>query len=115
MRVPVDWLADFVAVEIPVEELAHRLTMAGIKVEAIERIGVEWGDVAVGHVLTTEPHPSSRKPLTIASVDLGTETIQVVTGAPNVRVGDKVPVVRVGGVLPRGPDGRAMRIERRPM
>jgi phenylalanyl-tRNA synthetase beta chain len=115
MRAPVDWLADYVAIEIPVEELAHRLTMAGIKVEAVERIGADWEDVVVGQVITVEPHPASRKPLTIATVDLGEETITVVTGAPNVREGQKVPVVRVGGLLPHGPDGGPMRIERRPM
>jgi phenylalanyl-tRNA synthetase beta chain len=108
-------LADYVAIELPVEELAHRLTMAGIKVEAVERIGAEWEDVVVGHVLATEPHPTSRKPLTIATVDVGEESITVVTGAPNVRAGDKVPVVRVGGLLPHGRDGRPMRIERRLM
>src|SRR5947209_2613819 len=115
MRVPVDWLADYVAIDLHVEELAHRLTMAGIKVETIERIGEAWNDVVVGHVLATEPHPTSRKPLTIATVDAGGETLTVVTGAPNVRPGDKAPLVRVGGLLPHGPDGGPMRIERRPM
>jgi phenylalanyl-tRNA synthetase beta chain len=115
MRVPMQWLADFVDVDLPVEDLAHRLTMAGIKVETIDRIGGGWADIVVGEIIEMEPHPSSRKPLNVTKVDLGTETVTIVTGAQNIQVGDKVPVVPVGGLLPAGPDGMPMRIERRPM
>lgn len=115
MRVPMQWLADFVDVDLPVEDLAHRLTMAGIKVETIERIGGDWTDIVVGEIVEMEPHPSSRKPLNVTRVDLGGEIVTIVTGAQNIQVGDHVPVVPVGGVLPVGPDGTPMRIERRPM
>lgn len=115
MRVPLEWLADYVAVELSTDELAHLLTMGGLKVESIERIGADWQDVVIGEVIEIQPHPRSNKPLSVAKVDLGAETITVVTGAQNVRLGDKAPVVRVGGLLPQGPDGGPMTIERRPM
>lgn len=116
MRVPVEWLADYVAIELPVEELAHGLTMAGLKVEAIESIGLEWRDVGVGQVVAIEPHPTSKKPLWVTQVDLGAGRIEtIVTGAQNVSLGQKVPVVPVGGILPRGPDGGPLAIQPRPM
>jgi len=115
MKVPLSWLADYVDLDIPVDELAHRLTMAGIKVEGIERIGADWDDVITGHVIAIEPHPSSRKPLHVATVDVGGKTITVVTGAQNVGLGDKAPVVLVGGSVPHGPEGGPMLIEPRPM
>lgn len=115
MRVPVQWLADYVDLDLSTEELAHRLTMAGLKVEAIERIGVDWQDVLIGEVVDLQPHPSSKNPLNVARVDVNGQVITVVTGAPNVARGDRVPVVLVGGLLPHGPDGNAVTIQARPM
>jgi phenylalanyl-tRNA synthetase beta chain len=116
MKVPISWLADYVALEMPVEELAYRLTMAGLKVEAIHRIGETWTDVVIGEVLEIESHPSSRKPLWVTRTDLGGGRVEtIVTGAPNVRLGDKIPVIPVGGVVPHGPEGEAFVIEPRPM
>src|SRR5579872_5973162 len=115
MRVPLSWLADYVDVDLAVDELAHRLTMIGLKVEAIERPGQQWQDVVVGQVMSLEPHPTSNKPLWVAQVDLGEDRITVVTGAPNLSVGDKVPAVRAGGVIPHGPDGEPMLIRARPL
>lgn len=115
MRVPLEWLADYVELSLPVEELAHRLTMSGLKVEAIERIGADWDGILVGQVVEIGPHPTSRKPLQVARVDLAHRIITLVTGAPNVSPGDKVPVVLVGGHVPHGPDGGPMLIEARRM
>lgn len=115
MRVPLQWLADYVDLELPVEELANRLTMVGLKVEAIERIGQDWQDVIIGQVVALEPHPESRNPLWVAKVDLGERTITVVTGAPNLHLGDKAPVVLVGGLLPHGPEGGPVMIEAKSM
>jgi phenylalanyl-tRNA synthetase beta chain len=115
VRVPLSWLADYVDVDIPVSELAVSLTMIGLKVETVHRTGEGWQDVVIGQVASVVPHPTSNRPLWVARVDLGAESITVVTGAPNVRGGDKVPVVRVGGVLPHGPDGGPMVIEAKPM
>ncbi|HLJ67622.1 MAG TPA: phenylalanine--tRNA ligase subunit beta [Chloroflexota bacterium] len=115
MRAPTQWLADYVDIEMTTDDLAHRLTMAGLKVESIERPGADWQDVYIGEVVEIEPHPGSRKPLWVAKVSLGESTITVVTGAQNVRRGNRVPVVLVGGRLPHGPDGSPMIIERKPM
>ena len=71
MRVPLSWLADYVAVETGVDDLAHRLTMAGLKVESIERIGETWTDVVIGEVVEIEPHPTSKKPLWVTKTNLG--------------------------------------------
>jgi phenylalanyl-tRNA synthetase beta chain len=115
MRVPLGWLADYVALDIPAHELADKLTMTGLKVEAVEQIGADWEDVRTGKIVRLEPHPTSNKPLWVAEVDVGDRAITIVTGAPNVSLGAVVPVVLVGGRLPHGPDGNPMRIESRPM
>src|SRR2546421_10503601 len=115
MRVPLEWLADYVDIDLPADELARRLTLAGLKIEAVERIGEDWQDVVVGKVIELEPHPRSNKPLWVAKVDLGDRIITVVTGAQNVRRGDLAPVVLVGGLLPHGPDGDPMIITVKPM
>src|SRR5690348_1413282 len=115
MRVPLQWLADYVEITLPVDELAHLMTMKGLKVEAIERPGAAWDDVVIGQVVRLDPHPTSNKPLWVADVNLGNQQITVVTGAQNLKQGDKAPVVLVGGRLPFGPDGGPMVIQRRPM
>ncbi|MCJ7667110.1 MAG: phenylalanine--tRNA ligase subunit beta [Anaerolineae bacterium] len=102
MRVPLGWLKDYVDIKIPLEELAHRLTMAGIEVEAVERIGARWDKMYVGEVLEVRPHPNADR-LTIAEVNYGGDKpLTVITGAPNIRVGDKglkVPTALAGARL----------------
>jgi len=115
MRVPLEWLSDFVDFELSTDELAERLTMTGLNVEGIERPSAQWHDVIVGKVVELEPHPRSRNPLTVAQVDVGRGRVTIVTGAPNIRAGDVVPVVLVGGRLPHGPDGAPITIEAKPM
>jgi phenylalanyl-tRNA synthetase beta chain len=115
MRVPLEWLSDFVDFELSTDELAERLTMTGLNVEGIERPSAQWHDVIVGKVVELEPHPRSRNPLNVAQVDVGRGRVTIVTGAPNIRAGDVVPVVLVGGRLPHGPDGAPVTIEAKPM
>ncbi|HEM61484.1 MAG TPA: phenylalanine--tRNA ligase subunit beta, partial [Chloroflexi bacterium] len=104
MRVPMSWLRDYVDITIPVEELAERLTMAGLEVAAIEEVGASWDrdKVFVGEIVEVRPHPNADR-LTIAVVEYGaSEPLAVVTGAPNIRVGDrgqKVPFATVGATL----------------
>ncbi|RME11408.1 MAG: phenylalanine--tRNA ligase subunit beta, partial [Ardenticatenia bacterium] len=105
MRVPLSWLNEFVQVDdIPVEELAERLTLAGLEVEEIERIG-DWWDperIRVGEVLKVEKHPNADR-LVLATVEYGTgEPLTVVTGAPNVRPGMKVAFATVGATVING-------------
>ncbi len=100
MRVSLNWLADLV--ELPPEaELAERLTFAGLEVEKIERLGAGLEQVVVAQILASEPHPKADR-LSVTTVDAGSERLQIVCGAKNYKVGDKVPLARVGTVLPDG-------------
>ena len=100
MRVPLIWLRDYVDIQVPVAELAHRLGDAGIEVEAVESIGAGWDrdKVFVGRVVSVDPHPNADR-LTLPTVDFGAEKRQVVTGAPNINVGDNVPFAIEGATL----------------
>ncbi|MGH2481246.1 MAG: phenylalanine--tRNA ligase subunit beta, partial [Ktedonobacteraceae bacterium] len=85
MLVPLSWLKEYTDINLPVEELADRLTMAGMEVEEITRTG-DWWDSAsllVGQVVSVKPHPDADR-LTLVEVDYGAGVEQVVTGAPNL-------------------------------
>ena len=91
MRVPLSWLQDFVDVTLSVDDLAHRLTMAGLEVGDIEYIGADWqaDKLFVGEVIEVAPHPNADR-LVLATVAYGADAPQtVVTGAPNLRPGDR--------------------------
>jgi phenylalanyl-tRNA synthetase beta chain len=99
MNVPESWLRSFCNPPISGQELADRLTMAGIEVEAYEPFGPKFSGVVVGEVLAVEKHPNADK-LTVCLVSTGNEKLQVVCGAPNVRVGMKAPLASIGAKLP---------------
>ncbi|MBM3224359.1 MAG: phenylalanine--tRNA ligase subunit beta, partial [Candidatus Tectomicrobia bacterium] len=91
MRVPLSWLKDFVDLTIPLDDLTHRLIMAGLEVATVEHIGATWqrDKLFVGEVLEVKPHPNAER-LVLAVVAYGQGTPQtVVTGAPNLRPGDR--------------------------
>ncbi len=98
MRISLRWLNDYVQINLPPEELAHRLSMAGLEVEAIEKLGDFWDSIRVGRVVRLEKHPNADR-LWLATVDLGDRQETVVTGAPNLREGVKVPFAPVGAKL----------------
>ena len=101
MRVPLSWLTKYVPVTTPPAELAHKLTMAGTEIGAVEEIGADWDPdkVLVGHVIEVNPHPNADR-LTLPTVDLGNgETATVVCGAPNVAAGQKIAFAREGALL----------------
>ena len=103
MRVPYRWLTEFVSVPHDhkfVQELAERLTLAGLEVASVERVGKPEG-IIVGKILTIAPHPNADR-LKICEVSLGRETVKLVSGAPNLTEGALVPVIRAGGRLPDG-------------
>ncbi len=90
MRVPINWLKDFVDITLPIEELAERLTFAGLEVGTIDYIGAEWerDKLFVGEIVAVEQHPNADR-LVLATVNYGAdEPMTVVTGAPNLKVGD---------------------------
>ncbi|MBI3970386.1 MAG: phenylalanine--tRNA ligase subunit beta [Chloroflexi bacterium] len=96
MKVSLKWLRDYVDVTLTAEELARRLTMAGIEVEGIQHTGGEWDNVWVARIEKIEPHPNADR-LTLVTADYGKRrTIRVVTGASNIREGDIVPLGLVG-------------------
>src|SRR5579871_5768787 len=105
MKVPVSWLRELVDIDVPLVELRQQLTMAGLEVEELHEIGRDWRAVRIGRVVDLQPHPR-REALHVAEVDLGDQRVTVVTGAPNLSVGDVVPHVAVGGRLPGGDVGR---------
>ncbi len=91
MRAPISWLREYVDISLPIEGLAERLTLAGLEVKAIDRVG-DWWDrerIVVGKVVRVDPHPNADR-LTLPLVDYGgPQPIQVVTGAPSIKVGEK--------------------------
>ena len=105
MKVPLSWLRELVEIEVPLPALRQRLTMAGLEVEDVHEVGNDWRDVTVGRIVELEAH-QRRESLNVARVDLGGSTVTVVTGAPNLKVGDVVPYVAAGGRLPSGEVGR---------
>ncbi|HFB06975.1 MAG TPA: phenylalanine--tRNA ligase subunit beta, partial [Chloroflexi bacterium] len=110
MKVSLKWLRDYVDIILPPKELAERLTMAGMEVKAIHTIGDTWDKMVIGEVVAVNPHPNADR-LKLATVELGTEQITVVCGAPNVRVGQKVPFAHVGARLINGHTGEAMSLK----
>ena len=101
MKVSTKWLSEYVALP-PLEELVRRLTMAGLEVEAVERPGAALAGVVVAQVQESAPHPNADK-LSVTKVDAGgAAPLQIVCGAKNYKVGDKVPLATVGTKLPGG-------------
>ena len=86
MKVPFRWLKEYVDVELSPEELAHRLTMAGLEAEKIDYVGDTWDKVYVAEVRSVERHPNADR-LVLADVDAGEHRLTVVTGAPNIAAG----------------------------
>jgi phenylalanyl-tRNA synthetase beta chain len=103
MRVPVEWLHDYVRADIGLRELAERLALTGTEVEGVHAHGVGAVDgFVVGKVLSAERHPDADR-LTVCMVDVGDGAPeQIVCGAPNVAAGQTVAVARPGAVMPDG-------------
>ena len=100
MKVSVNWLKELVAVDLTVEEIAHKLTMAGLEVEEVTPVAAAFHDVVVAEIKSVAPHPNASK-LRVTQVDAGTgELLQIVCGAPNVAAGMRVPCAKVGAKLP---------------
>ena len=98
MRVSLRWLKDYVDIRLAPAELAEKLTMAGLEVRAIETVGTTWDNVVIGEVVSLSPHPNAER-LKLATVNLGTEQVTTVCGAPNINLGQRVPFARLGARL----------------
>ena len=101
MKIPYEWLNEFVVLDIDPYELASRLTMRGFEVEAIEEYRPSLDGVCVGEVVKIDLHPDAKN-LTVCRVRTDKETLPIVCGAKNVQEGDKVPVAMVGSTLAGG-------------
>jgi phenylalanyl-tRNA synthetase beta chain len=107
MQFPESWLREFCNPPISSEQLADTLTMAGMEVEEARPAAPPFAGVVVGQVLSVERHPNADR-LNVCQVDAGTgTTLNIVCGAPNVRVGIKVPCALVGAELPPAEEGAA--------
>jgi phenylalanyl-tRNA synthetase beta chain len=109
MRISLQWLRTYVDVDASPEEIAGKLTSAGLEVEAIEKLGEKFDKFVVGYVQHVAKHPKADK-LSLCDVQVSeTESIRVVCGAPNVAAGQKVPVALVGALIPSNmhdPEGK---------
>src|ERR687885_2677279 len=107
MKVPLSWLREYVAVDVPVDELAARVNISVAEVERVIRRGVpdtdgNLGQYRVGRVVEADKHPNADR-LQLCRVDVGEgEPRQIVCGAWNFGVGDRVAVALPGAVLPGG-------------
>jgi len=91
--------------EADAQEYTDAMTLSGTKVEGFKKLDEDLDRIIIGQITGIEKHPDADK-LIVCQVDIGTQTIQIVTGAPNVNVGDKVPVVLDGGKVAGGHDGK---------
>jgi phenylalanyl-tRNA synthetase beta chain len=103
MRVPLEWLHEYVVPDLDTPALAERLAMTGTEVERIERHGVAaLENFVIGRVLEAEQHPNADR-LRVCIVDIGDDApSQIVCGAPNVAAGQTVAVAKPGAVMPDG-------------
>jgi len=104
MKASLKWLKDYSDIELAPKELARRLTMAGVEVKDIQTAGSTWNNIVVGEVTALNPHPNADR-LKLATVNLATQQVTVVCGAPNIGLGQKVPFASVGAQLIDGHTG----------
>lgn len=116
MKLSLNWLRDFVDVDLPVPELARRLIDATAEVESWETIGADWDPerIRVAEVVAVEPHPNADR-LRLATVETGNGRQRVVCGAPNLAVGQKVAFATEGALLIDGHSGEPAKLKLRPI
>ncbi|MDP3519893.1 MAG: phenylalanine--tRNA ligase subunit beta [Hydrogenophaga sp.] len=112
MQFPESWLRAFCNPPLNTQQLADTLTMAGLEVEELQPVAPPFDKVVVGEIKAAEQHPNADR-LRVCQVDAGQggALLQIVCGAPNARVGIKVPVALVGAELPPGEDGKPFAIK----
>lgn len=100
------WIKMYVPdLDVTAQEYTDAMTLSGTKVEGYEELDADLDKIVIGQIKKIEKHPDADK-LIVCQVDIGTETVQIVTGAPNVKEGDKIPVVLDGGRVAGGHDGK---------
>ncbi len=101
MKASVEWLKEYSDIDVDCEKLGDILTMTGSKVEEVIEKGNDIKNVVVGKILEIKKHPNADK-LVVTKVDVGTEKVQIVTGAKNIKENDIVPIAKDGAELPGG-------------
>lgn len=113
MQFPESWLREFCNPPLNTQQLADLLTMSGMEVEEVRPVAPPFSGIVVAEILTAEQHPSADR-LRVCTVDAGKHSadgpLQIVCGAPNARVGIRVPLALVGAELPPGDDGKPFKI-----
>ncbi len=106
MNTTLSWIKAYVPdLDCTAQEYTDAMTLAGTKVEGFTRSDADLDKIVIGQIKEIAPHPDADK-LIICQVDVGSEVVQIVTGAPNVHEGDKIPVVLAGGRVAGGHDGK---------
>ena len=106
MNTSLSWIKMYVPdLDVTAQEYTDAMTLSGTKVEGFEKLDADLDKIVIGQIDKIEKHPDADK-LIICQVNIGTESVQIVTGAPNVKEGDKVPVVLDGGRVAGGHDGK---------
>lgn len=101
MKALLSWIKDYVDVDVDIQTLCDKLVAIGFEVEEIQYLGENIENVVSGKILKIEKHPDADK-LVVCQIDVGNETLQIVTGANNIKEGDIVPVAKHGAKLPNG-------------
>jgi phenylalanyl-tRNA synthetase beta chain len=113
MQFPESWLREFCNPPLNSQQLADLLTMSGMEVEELRPVAPPFANIVVAEIVEAEPHPNADK-LRVCRVDAGPHSkdgpLQIVCGAPNARVGIRVPLALVGAELPPGEDGKPFKI-----
>jgi phenylalanyl-tRNA synthetase beta chain len=106
MQFPESWLREFCNPPLNTEQLAETLTMAGLEVEELQPVAPPFSNVVIGEIKSAEQHPNADR-LRVCQVDVGQSALlSIVCGAPNARVGIRIPCAMVGAELPPGDDGK---------
>ena len=101
MKIPYNWIKDYVNIDVTPKELGDILTLTGSQLEEVEIQGDQIKNVVVCHILKIEKHPDADR-LSVCQVNIGNEEIQIVTAATNMKEGDKVPVALHKSILADG-------------
>ncbi len=101
MKFTLNWLKEYIDLDMPVDALADKLTMLGLEVDSVDELYRELDAVKVAKIVNVKPHPDADR-LTLCDVTVGEDTFQVVCGAPNARPGLLTPIALPGTVLPGG-------------
>ncbi|MFC1939020.1 phenylalanine--tRNA ligase subunit beta [Chloroflexota bacterium] len=110
MKVSLNWLREYVDISLAPDDLARKLTLAGIEAGIVPAVGDNWQGITVGQITAIDPHPNADR-LRLVTVTLGAEQETVVCGAPNLRLGDKIAFAAVGTQLLDGRSGQLFQLK----